>query len=432
MTLRTTLTSAGVAIALIVAAAASTTVAGAAPAARKFTWSTTSPVALEATAQVIRAVETYQFGPPVFALAKKAVDADPNYAFGYYLCATFAASPAEAKTFQDKAVELSKTASDGERRYMEAVFLVRSQQADKALPILQDLHAKYPDERLVMMMLGQVSLNLGDDAAARTLFTKAVKLDATTPRAMTFLGNIELVQGNYGAARKLYEKALKTSTVNRAPFGPYTGIAYSYVYEGKYDDAVRVLKSFKDAYVQGGNSNNFPEVFIWNAIARVYLESGRPAEAIPYYEGGYKSVEASSLEPIEKQIWLGRVHHGKGRALARLGKHQEAWAEAETIKKMIDEGGERGKEFIGSYHYIVGYLKFEAGDYAAAIEHMKQTDLGDPFHMLVLARAYEKAGDKANAIASYEAIMKFRTSNLERALSVPEASRRLKALKAAA
>ncbi len=431
MKLRTTLKTVGVAIAAVIVAAVSTAGASAAPAGKKFTWSTTSPVALEATAQVIRATETFQFGPPIFAIAKKAVDADPNYAFGYYLCATYAASPAEAKPFQEKAVELAKNASDGERRYMEAVFLVRSQQADKALPILQDLHKTYPDERLVMMMLGQVSLNTGDLAAAKHLFEMAVKADNTTPRAMSFLGNVNILQGDYAGARKHYQQALKASTANIAPFGPYTGLAYSYIYEGKYDDAIATLKQWKDNYVKAGNNANFPEVFIWNAIGRVYLESGRPADAIPYYEGGYKSVEASSLEAIEKQIWLGRVHHGKGRALAKLGKTQEAWAEAELIKKMIDEGGERGKEFVPAYHYIAGYLKLEAGDYAAAIEHMKQSDLTDPFHMLILARAYDKAGDKENAIKSYEAITKTKVANLERGLSVPEATRRLTALKAA-
>ena len=431
MKFRTTLKTVGVAIAAVIVAAVSTAGASAAPAGKKFTWTTTSQVALDATAQVILATETFQFGPPIFALAKKAVDADPNYAFGYYLCATYAASPAEAKPFQEKAVELAKNASDGERRYMEAVFLVRSQQADKALPILQDLHKTYPDERLVMMMLGQVSLNTGDVAAAKALFEKAVKADNTTPRAMSFLGNVQLLQGDYAGARKHYQHALKASTKNPAPFGPYTGLAYSYIYDAKYDDAITTLKQWKDNYVKAGLNANFPEVFIWNAIGRVYLESGRPAEAITYYEGGFKSVEASSLEPIEKQIWLGRVHHGKGRALAKLGKTQEAWAEAELIKKMIDEGGERGKEFIPAYHYIAGYLKLEAGDFAAAIEHMKQSDLTDPFHMLLLARAYEKAGDKENAIKSYETITKSRVVNMERALSVPEATRRLKALKSA-
>ena len=61
MKLRTTLKTVGVAIAAVIVAAVSTAGASAAPAGKKFTWSTTSPVALEATAQVIRATETFQF-----------------------------------------------------------------------------------------------------------------------------------------------------------------------------------------------------------------------------------------------------------------------------------------------------------------------------------------------------------------------------------
>ncbi len=431
MKLRKTLAFAGIAFATTMVAAVSAANASPAPAGKQFTWTTNSPVAREATAQVIRATESFVFGPPVFALAKKAIDADPNYAFGYYLCSTYADSPEDSKKYQDRAVELAKNASDGERRYMEAVFLIRSQQIGKALPILQDLHKTYPDERVVMMMLGQASQNSGDLAAAKELFEKAVKADGSTPRALTYLGNILALQGDYAGARKVYKRALEANPKLLAPIGPYVGLAYSYVYEARYDEAIATLKTLKDNYAKAGNNANFPEVFIWNAIARVYLESGRPAEAIPFYEGGYKSVETSNLDPVEKQIWFGRVHHGKGRALAKLGKAREAWAEAELIKKMVDEGGERGKEFIGSYHYIAGYLKLEEGDYAKAIEHMKQSDLTDPFHMLILARAYDKAGDKENAIKSYEAITQSTIPTMERALSFPEATKRLKALRAA-
>ena len=114
------------------------------------------------------------------------------------------------------------------------------------------------------------------------------------------------------------------------------------------------------------------------------------------YEEGFKSVPGSTIEENDKKVWLGRLHHGKGRTLARMGKHEEAWKEAETIKKMIDEGGEEGKQYVPAYHYMAGYLKLEAGDAAAAVEHLKQAEPdGDPFRKLLLARAYEKAGDKA-------------------------------------
>jgi len=109
-----------------------------------------------------------------------------------------------------------------------------------------------------------------------------------------------------------------------------------------------------------------------------------------------------------------------------MGSHAEAWKEAETIRKMIDEGGAEGKQFEPSYHYLAGYLKLEAGEYAAAVEHLQQADpVRDPFRDLLLARAYEKKGDKENARRTYQEVASFKLNTLERALSYPEAKRKL-------
>ena len=61
------------------------------------------------------------------------------------------------------------------------------------------------------------------------------------------------------------------------------------------------------------------------------------------YEKGYESVPGSSLPEDQKQVWLGRLQHGRCRVLAKMGKHEEAWAEALKVKKMIDDGGEAGE-----------------------------------------------------------------------------------------
>ena len=71
----------------------------------------------------------------------------------------------------------------------------------------------------------------------------------------------------------------------------------------------------------------------------------------------------------------------------------------------------------------------EAGDTAAAIEHLKKSDVDDdPFHKLLLARAYEKAGNKEDAKKLYTEIVNFPQSNMERALAYPEAKKRLSTL----
>ena len=90
---------------------------------------------------------------------------------------------------------------------------------------------------------------------------------------------------------------------------------------------------------------------------------------------------------------------------------------------MIEDGGKEGEQYWPAYHYLAGYLKLESGDSKAAVEHLKQSNLDDPFHKLLLARASLKVGDKAQALKLSEEIVKFSTNNIERALSYPEAKK---------
>jgi tetratricopeptide (TPR) repeat protein len=394
---------------------------------KKIEFTTTSKEAKDLVAQIVFKIETFQFGPDLNSLAKKTVEADPNFAFGYYLVGTTSATPDQVKENSDKAVELSSKASDGERRYIEAVLLTRAQKSNEALSIFLDLAKQYPDDRMVQMLLGQVYTNLGKLDEANAAFENAKKLDGSTPRVYTFMGNVELLRGNYARAHQLFNESLAKQVKNTAPFGPNYGIAYSYIYQGQIKSAVKQLEAYAADYQASGQQQNFPAVFIWNSIARLHLEYGKPEDAIKAYEKGYETIPGSKLDEMQKKIWFGRLHHGKARALAKMGSRDQAWKEAESIKKMIEEGGKDGEQFVPSYHYLAGYLKLEAGDYAQAIEHLKQSDLTDPFHKLLLARAYDKSGDRANAQKLYKEITDFNQLTLERALAYPEAKKRLKA-----
>ena len=92
---------------------------------------------------------------------------------------------------------------------------------------------------------------------------------------------------------------------------------------------------------------------------------------------------------------------------------------------MIDEGGEPAKQYLPAWHYLAGYLKLEAGDYQTAIAELEQADPDDPFHQLLLARAYEKTGAKQNALKTYRRIVDSRRNGIERALAYPEAKGKL-------
>src|SRR5258708_14093422 len=96
-------------------------------------------------------------------------------------------------------------------------------------------------------------------------------------------------------------------------------------------------------------------------MARINVENDRLDEAMKDYEKGYESVPGSSLREDQKQTWLGRLRHGKARVLARMGKHQEAWAEAEAVRSMIEAGGGAAQRHLPAFPYPARFLKLHAG-----------------------------------------------------------------------
>jgi tetratricopeptide (TPR) repeat protein len=412
--------------ALLGAAAGAAEEKKAAP-ARKIEFTTKSAEARAHALETVRRVESFQGGPRGIESAKKAVEADPEFAFGHYLIAVNSPQ-AQAKPHFDKAAELAPKASEGERRYMEAHALNRAQKGAEALEAFKKLAADYPDERMVHMMIGQIANTQGRHDEAKAAFQTAMALDASTPRVHSFLANIHTLQGDYAGAREHFQHALARAAEGTAPGQVHFGLALTYVYEGNVDQALETLRGFADAYRKTGGLPGLPEVFIWNAMARINLENGRLPAALAAYEKGFESVPASAASERDKKLWLGRLHHGRGRTLARMGKYDEAWKESEVVKKMIDEAGEEGKTFLPAYHYLAGYIKLESGDAKTALEHLKQADDDDAFHALLLGRAYEKLGDKENARKAYEAVVNSRQPGLERALAYPEARKKLASL----
>ena len=418
----TRILSLGVAATLAAGAAAEPAAQG-----KRFEWTTKSAEANQGLLEVQQRIESFQFGPDTVAVAQKVVAADPEFAMGvYYLSAV--TPPPENEKHLEKAVTLSKKASDGERRFIDAMVVARANQGANfkdAIPALEKLAVDYPGERLVQVILGQIYQGANQAEKASAAFRRANEIGPASPRVRAFLANEDLVGGHYEKARRTFQDVEKTLPKGSAPFAVRYGLAFSYLYEGQVDDAISALNTYLAEYKDSGAAQGFPEVFIWNSIARVNLENGRLDAAMKAYEKGYASVPGSSLPEDQKQVWLGRLQHGRCRVLAKMGKHEEAWTRALEVKKMIDDGGEAGKQYLPAWHYLAGYLKLEAGDPAAAIAELMQIEQRDPFQELLLARAHEKKGARADAQKAYQAVVDSRQNNIERALAYPEAKKKL-------
>jgi tetratricopeptide (TPR) repeat protein len=398
---------------------------------RRFEWTTSSAEAKAMLKELQLRIENFQAGPENLELAKKIVAADPSFAMGQYYLSVFVPNPDEAFKEYEKARELAKKASDGERRFIEGMYHARANQGldfAKSIPAIEALAKDYPGERLAWVILGQ--LYAGDNQAekARAAFEKTQAIGPKTARVEAFLAGDQLLKGNYARARATYLEVEKSLPKGSVPFAIRFGVTFSHLYEGNVDAALESLRTYLAEYKARGLDQQFPEVFIWNAMARINLENGRLEEAMKNYEKGYDSVPGSKLPEDQKQTWFGRLRHGKARVLAKMGKHQEAWAEAEAVKQMIEQGGEPAKQYWPAYHYLAGYVKLEAGDYPAAVEHLKQADPKNPFDVLLLARALEKAGKKDEAKKAYQQVVDSQWPGIERPLAYPEAKRKVQAL----
>jgi tetratricopeptide (TPR) repeat protein len=414
----------------VAAALVCSTAFGESPVGRRFEWSTSSAEAKTLLAELQARIESFQPGPQSVELARRIVAADPAFAMGqYYLSAV--TPGAEGEAHYQRSRELAKTAAEGERRFIEAMYHSRvngGTEFRRSIEPLEALSRDYPGERLVYMLLGQLYAADSRADRARESFEKALLIGPRSPRAEAFLAGDDLLKGQYAKARVAYEAVEKSLPKGSVPFAVRFGLTFSHLYEGQVDSALDSLRTYLSEYKAGGLDQQFPEVFIWNAMARINLENGRLDDAMKAYEKGYESVPGSSLPEDQKATWLGRLHHGKCRVLARMGRHQEAWAEAEGVKRMIVEGADAARQYWPAYHYLAGYVKLEAGDSQEALAHLLQGDPNDPFHTLLLARAYERVGKKDEAKKAYQKVVDSQWPGIERPLALPEAKRRLQAL----
>lgn len=393
----------------------------------RFQWTTKSSQAKELLLELQARIENFQAGADTVALAERVVAADPEFAMGVYYLSAVSPPPGNAEILE-KAAGMAVRASDGERRFIEAMVRARANGGAgfaEAVPLLEALQTDYPNERLVVMILGQIYLATGEADKARSAFERALAIGPSSNRARSFLANDDLLQGNYRKARDTFHAIAKQLPEGSTPAPIRYGVAFSYLYEGRDEEAIRALSTFLDEYKQSGASQAFPEVFIWNSIARIHLENGRPEKALEAYDSGYRSVPGSNMPEDQKTVWFGRLKHGKSRALAKQGKFDEAWRYADELHQMIEDGGENGAQYVPAYHYLAGYLKLEAGELEAAAEHLTQANPNDPFHRLLLARAYDALGNEEKAKEVYEGILSSTNNGLERALAFPEAKRRL-------
>ena len=305
---------------------------------------------------------------PDFALAYSRL-AEANSALGYDV---------QAENDSRKAVDLSQSLPEGERYFIEAIHATVMKDNGKSITAYENLAKFMPDNLDVAYALGSAYLDNGDYDKARTQFTKILKVDPKSIRALWQLSGVDCLQGNP---------------------------------QGSLDPLNQALSQA----IQTDNQEQ--KALILQALGISYRQMNKPQEAMKNYQDskeissklGLKRLLANNLsEMAQVQITL-----GESEAAIR------SYGEALNILRDIGMRKDYGDILINRGNF------FQArGDYDKALQDYKdalqiQRDTGDEsLQALCLSNiggTYLSKGDTDNALTFLQ-----QSLELRRKLNQPE------------
>jgi len=229
------------------------------------------------------------------------------------------------------------------------------------------------------------------------------------------------VAGKTKEARAIFQQMADTADTPLAKAQAHRNIAMSYAFDGdcantiKYEEMViaywvtREQAEPQNAFYQQGE--------MANEGARVCIDVGELVTAEKYYRRGSElGLKEPAPRTHPKSLWDFRLTHALARLAARRGNEAEARKQLAEARRILDSDPEMAKAQERFYPYLHGYVELYLGHAQAALDILLKTvvtpgNTNDPFMHALLAMAYEKLGDAANAKAYYQKAYDLATSH---------------------
>jgi tetratricopeptide (TPR) repeat protein len=281
------------------------------------------------------------------------------------------------------------------------------------------------DDALELVKQGQKLNGDGKPDEALALYDRALQLSPNLFQADLAAGVALDLQGKYPQARQHLAKAIDEAPPASKVQALRT-MAVSYAFERNADQAAKYEQQTFDAQY---SAKQFADAAgTADELARIYLESGDADNAFQWYQSGHlTALHQPALTPADKDLWEFRWESALARIRAQQpGRGVEAQKHVVTAKEILDKG--TNPDQVRFYPYLSGYVGFYLHDYKAAIAELQKGDQKDPFVLSLLAQAYEKSGDKAQALDYYAKVLAINTHSPTNAFARPLAKEKVAAL----
>jgi tetratricopeptide (TPR) repeat protein len=242
--------------------------------------------------------------------------------------------------------------------------------------------------------------------------------DTTSPLK---LGQQLDLDGKYAEARQDIAKAIDMAPADKK-VGALRTMAISYAFTCNAADAAKYEEQAIAAQTSAHDLNASAEIA--NELARIYLECGDPKSAYRWYQtGNQTALKIPLTSDSAKDLWAFRWEHAEARVAAREGHAADAQKHVAAAKAILDKG--HIPDQARFLPYLTGYVALYGGDYKTAIADLQTADQRDPFILSLLAQAYEKSGQSAQATDLYRKILAINVHNPTNAFARPLAKQKL-------
>jgi tetratricopeptide (TPR) repeat protein len=277
-------------------------------------------------------------------------------------------------------------------------------------------------QQLEFVKQGQQLMHEGKLQDALTLFRQTLQTMPFSLQANLGAGIVLDLMGQGAEARKYFSKAIDISDTAERKAAAQRAMAMSYAFEGNCKKTIEYEE--KVTQYDADVKNFFQQGEMADEAARVCIDSGDLDAAYKWYQAGRDmGLREPDIKPARVDLWNFRWEHAQARIAARRGNQQEAQRHVAAARAILDKGSNPEQEPF--FPYLKGYVAYYAADYKLALEEFLKANQNDPFIQCLTAQAYEKLGDKDQALEFYRKASSATSHNPPAAYAVPFSKKRV-------
>jgi len=269
-----------------------------------------------------------------------------------------------------------------------------------------------PDEANPHDSIGDLYTKMGKYDLAIEYYNKALELNPSFFFSQQKIGDNLVFKGQYEEGRKAYQKAIALAPTASDKIALHQQMAETYLYE---DNPQMAGKEYLAA-IRWAEQEKLPEIAttLYQRKALMELEQGNATAAKSDMEASDELAASSMLtENRKNRLWM-LSQENKALLAAQEGDFDKASAKATKIYEQASQVNNPAD--MKAFHMISGIIAYRQGDFAKAIEHLKQSEVNNPMAQYYLALSYQRNDDPDMANSLYTKVANWNENSLEYAL----------------